>query len=131
MLTAMTDSERREIWIEAYRYFYLAYYHELPASALGRRWDRWASGVSLAIALTSSGSALSGWALWKTDRGLIVWSFLAGSASILSIAQSKLNVASRIRKQAAVRRKFARIRLRLQETLEDIIRGEELARIRK
>jgi hypothetical protein len=73
------DSARGDVWIEAYRYFYLAYYNELLASDLGRRLDRWGNAMNLVIALTSSGSAISGWALWKTDRGLIVWSILAGS----------------------------------------------------
>jgi hypothetical protein len=59
------DRERSDvcICIEAYRYFYLAYYNELLASDLGRGWDRWGNGMNLVIALMSSGSAISGWAL--------------------------------------------------------------------
>jgi hypothetical protein len=96
----VTDPERLSRWEEAFRYYSLAYYYELLASALTRRWDRCGSGISFVIALTSSGSAISGWAVWHQNVvGSIVWAVLVGVAAVLSIIQSRLNVQSHIKAQ--------------------------------
>jgi len=43
------DPERLSRWEEAFRYYSLAYYYELLASALTRRWDRLGSGISFVM----------------------------------------------------------------------------------
>lgn len=50
-------------WEEAFRYFSSAYYYEMLAALLSHRWERWGGGMSFVIALTASGSAVSGWGL--------------------------------------------------------------------
>jgi len=124
------DAERLSRWKETFRYYELAYYYELLASTLARRWDRWAGGISFMIALTSSGSAISGWAFWQNGGiGHFVWAVLAGCASVLSIVQSRLNVRSHIKQQRLLRKRFSQIRNALQTVLFDIVDGRDLVTI--
>jgi hypothetical protein len=126
------DPERLSRWEETFRYYSLAYYYELLASALTRRWDRWGSGMGFVIALTSSGSAISGWAVWNQNiAGSIVWAVLVGIAAVLSIVQSQLNIRSHIKAQRRLRKRFSGIRNALQITLFDIVAGHDLAGIDK
>ena len=126
------DAERLSRWEEAFRYYSLAYYYELLSSSLMRRWNRWGGGTSFAVALTSSGSAISGWAVWHHNQaGSIVWAILVGAASVLSIAQSRLSVQSHIKTQRRLRKRFATIRSALQIILSDIVSGKDLAAIDK
>jgi hypothetical protein len=124
------DADRLSRWEETFRYYSLAYYYELLSSALTRRWDRWGGGASFVIFLTSSGSAISGWAVWHHDQaGSVAWAILVGAASLLSVFQSRLNVQSHIKTQRLLRKRFSEIRNALQVVLFDIVAGKDLAAI--
>ena len=124
------EPERSKYWRDAFFFFTQAYYYELLASLLSRRWEKWGSWISFVIAITASGSAISGWAVWHQNRlGTIAWAVFVGMASLLSIAQDKLNVQAHINKQRLLRKRFAQIRGALQILLSDIESGQDLARI--
>lgn len=54
-----------------------------------------------------------------------------GAATILSVAQAKLNVQTRIKKQKSLRRQFSQVRAALQIILHDIVTAQDLSRIGK
>jgi hypothetical protein len=120
------DAERLNRWKDSFRYYRLAYYYELLASTLARRWDRWQSGINFLIALTSSSSMISGFAYWKSGVGRGIWAVLAVAASVLSIFQSTFNIESRIKKQRLLRKQFSQIRTALQRVLSDIVSCQDL-----
>lgn len=108
-----------QIDIETYRkisfeMFYESFYQERLSEVLTRRWNMIDLTTKLLIALTASGSAIAGWALWNTPGGKFFWAMIAGVASISSIANGVMGVPTRVKEQEEIRQAFSKLRVDLE-----------------
>lgn len=93
----MAFDSRDQLWEATFDTYYDAYYAELLADALIRRWQ-WVDDINrVIVAVTASGSAIAGWTLWNTNYGKTVWGIFAGFAAVLSIIHAALRVPERLK----------------------------------
>jgi hypothetical protein len=109
----MTVDPRDQLWDVTYETWYDAYYEELLAEALISRWLRLDEVTKLAVAFTSSGTAIAGLALWKSADYAWLWPCLGGIAATLSIVTERLAVAFKLRDHGDTMRAFASLRIEL------------------
>jgi hypothetical protein len=119
----MPEGPRLELWQLSFRTYYEAYFQELLAEKLINRWQRFDEPSRALVALTASGSAVSGWALWAQPGFRAAWVILAGGSAVLATLHATLNVPGRLKDQADFRRQFSGLRLDL-ETFRDHMRLE-------
>lgn len=104
-------------WPVRYKTFYDAYYQEILAAAVIERWQRIDLMTNLLVALTASGSAFSGLALWNTPAGKPLWGVFATTATLASIFHGVARVAVHLQQQGEARRDFSLLRGNLQNVL--------------
>lgn len=110
----MEADPREELWQVSFETYYDAYFQEMVADGLINRWQRVDEATKLLVALTASGSAVSGWALWTEPHFRVMWAVLAGLAAVLSIGHATLSVPARLKDQTELKRRFAGIRTDLE-----------------
>src|SRR5438309_1125298 len=111
----MTDSYKREqLWNSVYNLYYYVYFDELMADELIRRWTWFDNIARISIAMSASGSAIAGWALWKQPTFKIVWALIAGLGVIIAILHTALGVSYHLRDRLECRAKVGRLRLEMQ-----------------
>ncbi|HVN75217.1 MAG TPA: hypothetical protein VMT19_02790 [Thermoanaerobaculaceae bacterium] len=110
----MADDARDELWKVSFETYYESYYQEMLAARLINRWQRIDDVTRFLVAVTASGSAVSGWALWTVPDWKALWGCLAGLAALLSTGHTTLNVPGRLRDLSEVKRRFAGIRIDLE-----------------
>ena len=103
--------------------YYNTYFQELASEMLVSRWQWINIIISIVIAVTASGSAVSGWTLWQDPNGKIVWGIISGTASVVSILNSVLQVPSRVQEQTDARRDFRRLRVNLETFRQNLEAG--------
>ena len=113
--------ERDRLWDVVFDTYYDVYFEELAAENLSRRLGGLDNLTKFLVALTASGSAVAGWALWSSSGWRILWAILAGFAAILSILGATLKTPDRVRRLEEVKQCFCRPRVDL-ETLRDTMR---------
>jgi hypothetical protein len=62
---------------------------------------------AILAAFTTSGSAISGWALWSEDKEKVFWVSLAATASVLSFLHSALGAPAKIKEEEQRRQQFS------------------------
>lgn len=113
-----SDSESfGELWKAVFETYYDAFYNEVLADKLVNRWQIVDDVSKMLVAVTASGSAISGWALWNQPGYRLIWTGLAGFSAILGITHSSLGVANRLKDWGEIKRSFAMLRIEL-ETLQ-------------
>jgi len=110
----MTFDPRDELWEVTFETYYDSYYNEQLSDFLINRWQRVDEGTKVLSAVTASGSAVSGWALWSQPGFHITWAILAGLAALLTITHAALAVPGRIKDQTELKRRFAGLRTDLE-----------------
>lgn len=110
----MAVDPRDQIWEATYETYYAAFYEELVSDSLINRWQWLDEITKVLVALTASGSAISGWALWNQPEFRYLWAFLAGLSAILAIAHTALDVPGRLRDHGDTRRFFSGLRIDLE-----------------
>lgn len=88
---------RDELWKATWEAFYDASYYEVLFGELSKRWQTFDFITRLLVALTASGSAVAGWALWNDENFKVMWLLAAGTASLLSIAHATFNTPDRVK----------------------------------
>ncbi len=78
----MSSYSRNELWKASFKTYYNAYFQELVAKLLVSRWQVLDGFTKVLVALTATGSVVSGWALWSEPYLKTVWGVLAGSAAL-------------------------------------------------
>lgn len=101
-------------WNARYVAFYDAYYQELLAALVIERWQRIDLFISLLVAITASGSAISGAAWWSLTPWKWAWTTLAAIASLGAIFHTTARVGLHLQRQAECRRDFSLLRSKLQ-----------------
>jgi len=117
----MDQDALNSYWEPGYRTLYDAYFRELSAAALVRRWQWIDAVIRFLVALTASGSVIAGWALWSSLQGKMVWGMIAGVASLASIAHGIVAVPGRMKDQEELRRGFSELRVDLETFLQELV----------
>ncbi len=110
----MPAASARIYWIPSFETFYNSYFQELASEQLASRWQRLDFGIGFLVALTASGSAVSGWALWNQAGWRSGWLAIAGTAGIAAIFHRVLGVTNRVKEQEELRRLFVELRVGLE-----------------
>jgi hypothetical protein len=79
---AITSDALRKV---VFRVFYDTYLQELYADELLNFWNRVNAVITALVAVTATGSAIAGWALWSTAGGKITWVFVSGTAAVAAL----------------------------------------------
>ena len=107
-------TERNAMWNVVFETYYDAYFEELAAGNLSRRWQFFDDGAKVVIALTTSGSAIAGWTLWNLPGWRALWTILAGGAALITIIHATLKVSDRVGRFEELRQAFLAIRNKLE-----------------
>jgi len=113
------DHQRNVLWEAVYRLHYDTYYEELLVSRLLGKWSKIDVIIKVFVAVTSSTSAIAGWALWTRPDFKLIWGVISGVGALCAILSSSLSVQSRIKEHTASKENFSRLRNAL-----EIIRHE-------
>lgn len=110
--------------------FYEAYFQELSSQELVSRWQVIDMTTAFLIAVTASGSAVAGWALWTAPAGKFSWAVIAGITPVASIIHGVMGVPRQVKEQEDFRRRFCVIRVDGETYLQQLDAGldEERAR---
>lgn len=103
--------ERDQLWKAVYETYYDTYFEEILSDKLISYWQLLDEGTKILVALTATGSAISGWTLWSTTGFKSVWIFLAGFTALLAILHSTLGVPNRLQDWGEIKRFFAVLRI--------------------
>lgn len=103
-----------------YRTLYEAYFQELAAEALIRRWQAADTFMGILVAVTASGSAIAGWPLWSLSWGKFLWSAIAGVASLGALVHDRLQVPNQLKEWEELRRLFGELRFDLESLWLDM-----------
>jgi len=126
----MGEEALKAYWKPGFDTLYDTCFQELASEALMGRWQKIDIVTSLLVALTASGSAVAGWALWSAQGAKLVWAMLAGVASLASIAHSVMGVPGRVREQEELRRLFSELRVDCETFQQQLRVGLEMAEAR-
>jgi len=110
----MAVDPRDQIWNVTFETFYDVYFEEMMSDALIERWQWLDEGTKVVVALTATGSAVAGWALWNDPNYKWIWTVFASVSAILSIIHSALGVPGRLKGHGDNRRIFAALRIDLE-----------------
>ena len=111
---------RDEIWNSAWETFYDSYYYSILFSLISKRWQLVDFYTRLIVAMTASGSAIAGWALWNDDDFKILWIILAGFASIISIIHSTLNINEKIKHYTLLNNNMSNVQLEFESFRQEM-----------
>ena len=100
---------------------------ECGADALVNRWQRVDELTKVLVALTATGSAVSGWALWQQGSFRAAWAVLAGLTAALAIVHTALGVAARVADWGRLKQYFVNLRLDLESFATRTAIGEGLS----
>jgi hypothetical protein len=106
--------ERDQLWTVSFGTYYHAHYQELLASRIIDRWQKVDEITKVVVALTATGSAVAGWALWNEPTFKTIWLILAGIASVLSIIHTTLDIPGRLKEHGEIKRRSASLRVDLE-----------------
>jgi len=93
----MPVDRRDELWKAAYETWYFASYNHRIAETLLSRWQRIDDFTKVIVAITASGSAISGWALWNVAGFKMVWIVIAALGAVLSVVGGALGIPTRLK----------------------------------
>jgi hypothetical protein len=105
---------RDRLWEATFETYYDAYYEEILASDLIDRWQIVDDAAKVMVALTASGSAVSGWALWSQPGFRWLWAVVAGGGAVVAILHATLGVAARIKDWSDIAGIFTTLRTDLE-----------------
>ena len=116
----MSIDPRDKIWEAAFETYYDCYFEEMIADRLLYRWSLLDDITKWLIAITASGSAISGWALWHTPNLKSTWAVIAGLSAFLAITHSALSVQQRIKNWEASKYSFVDLRIEFEWFRQDM-----------
>jgi len=115
MATAAQSDPREELWKASFNTYYDSLFEELLADALITRWSFLDDLTKVLVAVTASGSAISGWALWNQPGTYkTAWMVVSAIAAFLSLVHTALTIPNRLKAHAEDKRRFATLRTELE-----------------
>jgi hypothetical protein len=109
----MEYDERDEIWNATWDTYYNSFYQELLAEKMVIIWQRVDEVARFVIALTASGSAIAGWALWSSPGYKNLWAIIAGIGALLAVVQRVFDITKRLSEWGNLRSFFSSLRIDL------------------
>jgi hypothetical protein len=116
----MTFDPRDIIWNSTFDTYYDCYFEEMVADKLLYRWCLLDDINKWLIALTASGSAVSGWALWDKPELNLIWIILSSLSAFLAITHSSLGVQQKIKSWEVSKKAFVDLRIEFEWLRQDI-----------
>jgi len=110
----MKVDPRDRLWKASFETFYDSFFEEMVADSLINRWQLLDEVTKISVALTATGSAVSGWALWNKPHLKTVWAILAGIGAVLAIFHTTLGVPRRLKDWSEIKQYFASLRIDLE-----------------
>lgn len=110
----MNFDSRDIIWNKIFAVYYDSYWVEVLSEKVIEIWQRTDDVTKVIVALTASGSAVSGWALWDQPGFKYIWVILAGTSAVLSITHAALGVAGKVRDWTEIKRQFTSLRIEME-----------------
>jgi hypothetical protein len=107
----MSYDARDELWGAAFDTYYDAYYEELLADRIISYWQLLDEATKILVALTASGSAVSGWTLWNDPNLKYIWAILAASGAFVALVHASMGVPHRLKDWMDIKRLFAVLRI--------------------
>lgn len=104
-------NERDQIWKYSFNTFYDSFFYELLSDRMINKWLLVDTATRVIVAITTSGSAIAGWALWNQEGWRYLWAGLAGMSAVLSIIHATMNVTQRIKEWTENKRSFSSLRI--------------------
>ncbi len=111
-----SSPEIDEFWNALYQTYYDSYLNEVISDRVANRWEIFDDVGKVVVAVTASGSAISGWALWNNPNWRWLWTLIASTSAVVGIVQTSLQTANRVKSWSEAKRTFAGVRIEL-ETL--------------
>lgn len=105
---------RDKLWELSFNIFYDAYFEEIVADQVQRRWEILDEITKVLVALTASGSAVSGWALWNQPGFRSIWVTIAAIGALLAIIHASLRVPERVKDWGSNEAAFTGLRIDLE-----------------
>jgi hypothetical protein len=105
---------RDRLWEATFETYYDSYLQELCSVRLLERWEKFDDATKVLVALTASGSAIAGWALWNEPGFKYIWGILAGFAAVMSIVHAALKVPERLARHFDSKSEFSALRIALE-----------------
>ena len=122
-IVALTES--------SFHTLYKVSFQEACAEAVVSRWQMLDLIVAVLVAVTASGSAVAGWALWSEPGWRTLWATGAGTAALGAIVNNAMTVPSRIKEQEELRRVFSGLRVSLETFREELRIGLDVDNARQ
>jgi hypothetical protein len=116
----MNSHIRDNLWNASFEIFYDCYFEEMIADRLVHFWSVVDDITKWLVAITASGSAVAGWALWSGHGYKEIWLLLSMTASLLSITHSALGIQGRIKTWAENKKAFVILRMEMQAIRQDM-----------
>jgi len=116
----MSFDSRDVIWDKIFDVYYDSYWVEILSEKVIGVWQRIDDITKVTVAITVSGSAVSGWTLWNQPGFKYIWAILAGISAVLSITHAALGVAGKVKDWTEVKRQFTTLRIEI-ESCRDLM----------
>jgi hypothetical protein len=97
-----------------------AFFYEIAYEKYLSRWQTFDTIITIAMLITTTISAITGWILWREDAWKSVWAFFAGGAMLGSWIHLGLGVGGRIKELEDLRSTFSGLRYGLERLLTKI-----------
>lgn len=110
----MTNDIHDRLWRSAYYQWYNTAYNVELASRMVDRLKTVDDITKVLVALTASGSAIAGWALWSRPGFDLGWALLAGVGALLAIVHGSLGIPARLKDWLEVKQGFLGLRAALE-----------------
>lgn len=109
-----TEEQKRKLKHVAFSLYCNSRLQECGADALVNRWQRVDELAKVLVALTATGSAVSGWTLWQQGPFRSIWAVIACFTAALAIVHTALGAAARVGHWGRVKQHFVNLRLDLE-----------------
>jgi hypothetical protein len=116
----MNHDARDLIWQYTYELYYDCYFEELLMYYLSGRWIKVDIVARILMAVTASGSTISGWTLWQQPNFKTAWAIIAGFTALLAITYMTLNVTEKVKLHTQSYKDFFGLRQKLQQFRNDL-----------
>ena len=110
----MTTDPRDNLWNYSFETYYNSYFEELLSDKLIKQWARIDIGVKILVALTATGSAVTGWTLWQKPEFKEIWAAISGIAAVAGIISTTVQFGNFIKDHTKANKEFAVIRNELE-----------------
>jgi hypothetical protein len=104
----------QNLWRASFDTYFDSFFEEFLAAAMISRWSTVDDITKVLVAVTASGSAISGWAVWNHPSTKVIWGICSGLAALLSVVHSSLGISTRIKSHAEDQRRFSSLRADLE-----------------